>query len=573
IDNANKTTSKSLSITVLDMAITTSTLADAAEGVLYSETIDVAGGTAPYTWERLSGALPAGIPDIDTTPIGGNYTLTGTPSALGTFAFTVKVTDSSGVPKTATKSLTLTVSSEVQINDPYTLPSAVLGEYFTYTMQPSGGTPPYVWSVDSGQLPDGLVIHPNSGIIYGTPSQQGTFTSNIRLADNNFVNTVSTHEISVGDLSIVTGSVSDGSLGTYYSATIQASGGTSPYIWTLDPNDLPNGLLLNTTDSPPNAIINGTPTKIGSFSFLINATDSSSPSALTVQKVFTIDITSLVINTTSLSDGAQDIAYAQLLEAGGGTDIHTWRIIAGVLPSGLTLDDNTGYISGKPVSVGTSWFVVEVEDSDGAVATQKLNITISDLNIITEDPLTPASENEYYAKFLEVEGGTSPYIWSYTGTLPATMTFNSNGLINGTPAVGDKGNYKITAFVNDNTGLRVSKEFSFTVYDIRITTISLSAGVVDLAYSQILEASGGDSIYTWSIEAGVLPTGLSLDASSGYISGTPTIKGKTTFRIKVEDSSSNVASQVFSITISDLSITTESPLNPASEGVYYSEFL
>ena len=90
-------------------------------------------------------------------------------------------------------------------------------------------------------------------------------------------------------------------------------------------------------------------------------------------------------------------------------------------------------------------------------------------------PLTPASETVYYSEFLEVEGGTSPYSWWYTGTLPATMVFNSGGLLNGTPASGDKGNYKITAFVNDNTGLRVSKEFSFTVYDIRITTVSVSA--------------------------------------------------------------------------------------------------
>ena len=99
---------------------------------------------------------------------------------------------------------------------------------------------------------------------------------------------------------------------------------------------------------------------------------------------------------------------AQLLEAGGGTDIHTWRVIAGQLPTGLTLDEYTGYISGTPVSVGTSTFIVEVEDSDGAVATQKLNITISDLNIITEDPTKiPNEEVDELRKTLKTEKAKS----------------------------------------------------------------------------------------------------------------------------------------------------------------------
>jgi hypothetical protein len=83
-----------------------------------------------------------------------------------------------------------------------------------------------------------------------------------------------------------------------------------------------------------------------------------------------------------------------------------------------------------------------------------------------------------------------------------------------------------------------------------ITTTSLLAGKVNIAYSQTLAASGGSGIYTaWSVTSGALPGGLTLAPSTGVISGTPTTAGTFNFTVKVTDSNNATATQTLSIVI------------------------
>src|SRR5712691_8309509 len=87
---------------------------------------------------------------------------------------------------------------------------------------------------------------------------------------------------------------------------------------------------------------------------------------------------------------------------------------------------------------------------------------------------------------------------------------------------------------------------------LAITTSSLPAGQTGAAYQGTLAASGGSTPYTWSLNTGTLPTGLSLSASSGAISGTPSASGSFNFTGYVSDSTSPTkltATKSFSITI------------------------
>ena len=109
-----------------------------------------------------------------------------------------------------------------------------------------------------------------------------------------------------------------------------------------------------------------------------------------------------------------------------------------------------------------------------------------------------------------------------------------------------------------------------------ITTAStLPTGEVGIAYSETLGASGGSGTYTtWSITAGTLPDGLSLDSATGVISGTPNTDGTTTITVQVTDSKGRTATEDLSITIAVApTITTASPLPTGEVGIAYLEIL
>ena len=106
---------------------------------------------------------------------------------------------------------------------------------------------------------------------------------------------------------------------------------------------------------------------------------------------------------------------------------------------------------------------------------------------------------------------------------------------------------------------------------------SLPAAQVDVAYSETLVATGGDGTYLWGIVSGSLPAGLSLNAGTGVISGTPTAVGTTNFEVEVT-SDGQTATKALQITVgvgapSPLSITTSSPMPDARVGAAYSQAL
>jgi hypothetical protein len=101
------TATKTFTITIAPMTITTTSLPTGKAGYYYNQTLKVSGGKAGYTWIVTSGALPRGI----RLATGG--TLSGIPTAAGSYTFTVRVTDK-GVPvNTDSKTFTLTVNPAV----------------------------------------------------------------------------------------------------------------------------------------------------------------------------------------------------------------------------------------------------------------------------------------------------------------------------------------------------------------------------------------------------------------------------------------------------------------------------
>ncbi|MEG2804004.1 putative Ig domain-containing protein [Stenotrophomonas sp.] len=153
-------------------------LQPATAGSAYAVAFTAGGGVAPYTFAIGTGTLPAGVA-LDAA----TGRLAGTPTAAGSFAFSVVATDStSGTPATVSQAYTLGVAAPVLSLTPATLPTAQFSSAYQQQLSTAGGTAPYRYAVTTGALPAGLVLS-SAGALSGTPTAAGGFAFTITSTD------------------------------------------------------------------------------------------------------------------------------------------------------------------------------------------------------------------------------------------------------------------------------------------------------------------------------------------------------------------------------------------------------
>jgi len=149
----------------------------ATVGTTYNQTFTSTGGAGASTFDISAGALPAGL------TLNGSGALTGTPTAAGTFNFTVRATDTNSI--SGTRAYALTVNPPTIILPATTLPDGTGGVSYSATLNPAtGGTAPYSYAVTNGALPDGLTLNPVTGALSGTPTADGTFSFAVTATDS-----------------------------------------------------------------------------------------------------------------------------------------------------------------------------------------------------------------------------------------------------------------------------------------------------------------------------------------------------------------------------------------------------
>ena len=148
------------------------------------------------------------------------------------------------------------------------LPTAQLGTAYSTTLTATGGVPPYTWSLTSGSLPAGLTLNASTGAITGTPSAAVASTPLTFMATDSSKPALTQSAalaltVSAASLVISTSSLPNGQIGTAYSSTLAATGGVSPYTWSLTSGTLPAGLTLNASTGAitgtPSAAVASTP--------------------------------------------------------------------------------------------------------------------------------------------------------------------------------------------------------------------------------------------------------------------------------------------------------------------------
>ena len=160
------------------VTVSPASLPAATAGTGYSQTLNASGGTAPYTFAITAGALPAGL---TLNPSG---ILSGTPTASGSFNFTVSATDS-GIPTAGNRAYTLTVASPTLTLPAKTLPDGTAGQAYSTSITPaSGGIAPYTYAVSAGALPAGISLDSATGALSGTPTAPGNFSFTVAATDS-----------------------------------------------------------------------------------------------------------------------------------------------------------------------------------------------------------------------------------------------------------------------------------------------------------------------------------------------------------------------------------------------------
>lgn len=309
--------------------------------------------SAPAPATGLMVNLFSSNPSSATVPASVSFDAgaTSVPAQIkGVAAGSATITASTNSPffSTTGASVNVTVTGPSLAVTTTSLPGGIINNAYSQVLGASGGTTPYTWSITAGSLPTGLILSGNT--ISGTPTSTGTFNFTVKVTDS----TTPTAQTATQALSIVvspaltitTASLANSVVNTSYSQTLAATNGTTPYTWSISAGLLPAGLTLSGNT------ISGTATSAGTFNFTVKVTDSTTPTAQTATKAFSIFVgTDLTITTTSLPNGVVNSPYSQLLAAANGTPPYTWSVSAGALPNGLTLSGNT--ISGTPTATGT----------------------------------------------------------------------------------------------------------------------------------------------------------------------------------------------------------------------------
>ena len=432
----------------------------------------------------------------------------------------------------------------------------------------AGDTLTFDWDLDGDSSFEtaGKVVTFSAAAFTGDGSQNVT----VRVCDQYGACGVATTQIIVrSPITIITPSpLPSGMAGELYSVTLEATGGTEPYTWSLTSGDLPDGLSLNASSGE----ISGTPTAAGVFGFTILVTDSSH---ITTTKRFTLQ------PPPSTGDAGEEYPSTpinipppdDLPDTSACTD---YTLVPGsdLLPSGMMLDPLTGVLSGTPTDGGTYHVIVQCTFSTSQTATADFTITIYNpvpaLTII--DPGAVIEDGPDLNVTIIGTGFVLGSVVQWNGSSRATTYVSATQMTVIIPAsdMAEPGQAVITV-VNGGPGGGTSNELIFTIDPKNRPPVAEAGGpyIVDESGSVTLDGSSSSDpdsdplTFEWDFDG----DGLYETAGSHPTFSASSVDGPSTVEVtlRVMDGGQLSATDVATVTILNVAPTIDSlslPIDP-----------
>jgi hypothetical protein len=291
-----------LTVAAPTIVVSPATLPSATQGSAYTQSLSASGGIAPYSFAVTAGSVPPG------TSLTSTGTLTGTPTAAGTYTFTVRADDQSG--SSGARAYSLTVRAEVLVLDGAQVPPATVGVPYAGSVTAHGGTAPYTYFVSAGSLPAGLGLVPSTGAITGRPTAAGTSAFTVTVTDAFGAGATRSLTITTAPpvLTVRPTPLPAPVLGTTYRQQLDTTGGSGLYSYVVSSGALPAGLTLDS-----GGLLTGVPSAAGVATFAITSTDSAGFST-TVPETLTVapPVTATVTNSDPHAGDAVDVSASGL---------------------------------------------------------------------------------------------------------------------------------------------------------------------------------------------------------------------------------------------------------------------
>jgi uncharacterized delta-60 repeat protein len=456
--------------------------------------------------------------------------ISGTPTQAGVFTTTVTAQNATGIA-----SAVVTFTIDPPLNAPVytgtTQPSGTQNAAFTFTpvftntVNASGG-----YAITNGTLPAGVTLNANTGVISGTPTAVGSFVVTLTATGPGGATSVV--------LTIVVNPAPTAPVITSASAAAGTRGDPFTFQLTTDvsadsfnASGLPSELTLNPATG---AITNNTTLVAGTYTATVSATKNgvgTGPNAVLVITISPSPLAPVITSSPVVSTGRVGSATTlgtPLYQIVASNTPNLYEVTAGTalttIGASMTLDPTTGAVYGTPDVAGTYhvWFAAS-NAAGGRGPSMEVTFVIqppANVPVITSNGTVAGQVGQSFSYAIAATNSPTSY---GDGGMPAAWLSRNGNLISGIPNTATVTPLLLTVTASNADGTSAPKTVAITIAPAPATPVITSAGTasgrVGLAFSYQMSASASPT----SFNAAGLPPGLTLNPTTGLITGTPTL--------------------------------------------------